>query len=197
VSYPFSDGETTTLAAAGQPGIEVHATALMANPYVLGWEYQSFGIWNTNGSATSGVRASSFGAPTPASAVPTVGFAAFSGKLAGIYFSSAGEPSAAAADLSVNANFSKRALNLSSTGTTIARDARSAIAAPHLNLSGTLSYAPGSSSFAGTLANSGGTMSGASKGQFYGPTAQELGGVFTLKSPTTAETFTGAFGGKR
>jgi hypothetical protein len=40
-------------------------------------------------------------------------------------------------------------------------------------------------------------MSGASKGQFYGPTAQELGGVFTLKSPTTAETFTGAFGGKR
>jgi hypothetical protein len=40
-------------------------------------------------------------------------------------------------------------------------------------------------------------MSGASKGQFYGPTAQELGGVFTLKSPTTAEMFTGAFGGKR
>jgi hypothetical protein len=72
-----------------------------------------------------------------------------------------------------------------------------AAAAPNLNLNGSLSYLPSSSSFNGTLTNSAGTMSGASKGQFYGPAAQELGGVFTLKSPTTVETFTGAYGAKR
>jgi hypothetical protein len=40
-------------------------------------------------------------------------------------------------------------------------------------------------------------MSGSSKGQFYGPAAQELGGAFSLKSPTTLETLTGAYGAKR
>jgi hypothetical protein len=40
-------------------------------------------------------------------------------------------------------------------------------------------------------------MSGTSNGQFYGPAAQELGGVFALKSATTVETFVGAYGAKR
>ena len=40
-------------------------------------------------------------------------------------------------------------------------------------------------------------MSGSSTGRYYGPTAQELGGVFTVKSPATAETLTGAYGAKR
>jgi hypothetical protein len=40
-------------------------------------------------------------------------------------------------------------------------------------------------------------MSGRSNGQFYGPAAQELGGVFSLKSSTTMETLTGAYGAKR
>ena len=45
--------------------------------------------------------------------------------------------------------------------------------------------------------NAAGTMSGASKGKFYGPKAEELGGVFVVKSPSTVETFTGAYGAKR
>jgi phage baseplate assembly protein gpV len=108
-----------------------------------------------------------------------------------------GQGSTAAADLTVNANFSTRSLGFASTGTATTRDFQTRTAAPNLNLNGTLTYAPGSNSFSGTLTNSGGTLSGSTKGQFYGPSAQELGGAFAVKSSTTVETFTGAYGAKR
>lgn len=204
--YPSSGATATTLAALGQGGIDVrqqrpNATSsdagLNANPYVLGWEYQSFGVWNSQAGASGYIRASSFGAPTPGSALPTSDSATFSGKVAGVYISPQGQSAMAAGELSVNANFSTRSLAFSSSGTAITLDARTATAAPHLNLKGTLSYAPGTNSFSGTLANPGGTLSGSSQGKFYGPAAQELGGAFTVKSSTTVETFTGAYGAKR
>ena len=114
-----------------------------------------------------------------------------------MYVSPTGQGSIAAADLTVNANFSARSLAFSTSGTTIARDPKAPTAAPHLNLSGTLTYSAGANSFAGAVTNAGATMSGSSKGQFYGPTAQELGGAFSLKSSTSVETFTGAYGAKR
>jgi len=134
---------------------------------------------------------------TPVSAVPTSGTATFSGKLSGLYISPAGQGSIAAAELSVNANFSTRSLSFASSGTTITRDLVTASAAPNLNLGGTLIYSPASNTFTGTLTNAGGTMSGSSTGRYYGPAAQELGGVFTVKSATSVETFAGAYGGKR
>lgn len=214
--YPSSGATATTPADIGQPGIEVRQqenpsstsqtpftslpgqnVAVIANPYVLGWEYQSFGVWNNQGSSTGAIRASTFGAPTPALAVPTSGSATFSGKLAGLYVSPAGQGAMAAADLNMNANFSTRSLTFSSSGTNTTHDAKTPTAAPNLNLNGTLTYAPGSNSFTGTLVNSSGTMSGSSNGRFYGPAAQELGGVFTVKSATSVETFIGAYGAKR
>lgn len=168
----------------------------IANPLALGWDYQSFGAWSIlrePGTAT----AVTFGAPTPGASVPTVGSATFTGKLAGFYVSSTGKGHIAAADLNVHANFATRTLNLGSSGTTLTRDIATGMAAPHLNVSGMLSYASGSSTFRGNLTNAGGTMSGESQGRFYGPAAQELGGVFTLTSPTTAESFAGAYGAKR
>jgi hypothetical protein len=206
--YPSSGATATTLAALGQPGIDVRqqgtSTSVVGaqvgvnpNPYVLGWEYQSFGVWN-NSAATSGfIRASTFGASTPGSAVPTSGTAIFTGKAAGFYISPEGQSAMAAAELSVNANFNTRSLALSSSGTVITRDAKTATAAPNLDLKGTLTYAPGINSFKGSLVNSSGTMSGSSQGKFYGPAAQELGGAFTVKSPSTVEAFTGAYGAKR
>jgi hypothetical protein len=208
----------TSLAAVGHSGLDVgqqeitnsgsldifpililpsRSAAVTANPYVLGWEYQSFGVWDGAYPSRGEIHASSFGAPTPGSAVPTSGTATFSGKLGGFYVSPTGQAATAAADLSVNASFSSRSLHFTSRGTTLTRDARNGTAAPNLNLNGTLIYSPGSSAFSGTLTNSGGTMSGSSKGQFYGPTAQEVGGVFTVRSPTTVETFTGGYGAKR
>jgi hypothetical protein len=170
---------------------------LAANPFALGWNYQSFGVWSSknNSSAWAGVR--SYGAATPGAAMPTAGTATFTGKLAGFYVPPTGPSAIAIADVAVSANFSARTLNFASMGTSVTLDRVTATAAPNLNLNGSLSYLPSSSSFNGTLTNSAGTMSGASKGQFYGPAAQELGGVFTLKSPTTVETFTGAYGAKR
>jgi hypothetical protein len=173
--------------------------AIVANPYIAGWDYQSFGVWNTQAAGGDGgtIGAHSFGAATPASAVPLSGTATFAGKLGGLYVSPAGEGSIAAGDVTVNADFSARSLSFSSSNTVTTRDLAAATPAPNLNLSGTLSYASGSNTFSGTLTSAGGTMSGTSNGQFYGPKADELGGVFAVKSPTTVETFTGAYGAKR
>jgi hypothetical protein len=166
-----------------------------AHPYKLDWNFQSFGVWNDSSAAT--ITASSYGPASPGMAVPASGSAEFTGKLAGLYISPTGQGSMAAADLSVSVDFGRRSLDLASSGTTITRDRDVATAAPHLNVSGSLSYSPSSASFSGTLVNAGGAMSGASNGKFYGPAAEELGGVFALKSATTAETFVGAYGAKR
>jgi len=175
------------------------AVGVIGNPYALGWDYQSFGAWNyqmTDGVGGS-LMAQSFGAVTPASAVPLSGTATFAGKLAGLYISPAGEGSIAASNVTVNADFSARSLSFASSNTVTTRDLAIATPAPGLDLSGTLSYSAGSGRFGGTLTSAGGTMSGESSGQFYGPKADELGGVFVVKSASTVETFTGAYGAKR
>jgi hypothetical protein len=172
---------------------EVHEIALAANPYKLDWNYQSFGVW----SEMNSMVASSFGAATPASAVPTSGQAQFNGKLAGLYVSPAGEGSSATANVTLSANFSSRSLTFASSGTTLTRDFKTATAAPNLDLSGTFTYTPASNTFTGNVSNAGATMAGSSTGRYYGPTAQELGGVFSLKASSSIETFTGAYGAKR
>jgi len=186
-------------------GIDVSASrvgdatqvAVIANPYAQGWNYQSFGVWNTHGPSARQIASSSFGAPTPASAVPSSGTASFVGKLGGVYVSPSGEGSVASADIRVHADFGNRSLGFASSNTRLSQDLKSSTPAPHLNLGGTLTYSPAANTFTGTITNAGGTMSGSSTGRYYGPTAQELGGVFTVKSPATAETLTGAYGAKR
>jgi hypothetical protein len=202
-SASFGSKHSGDLAALGQPGIDrLHGpsgnTALVGNPYALGWNYQSFGAWNQQNAAGSGtISVSSFGQATPASAVPTSGQATFTGKSAGFYVSPNGQGSITAAEVAVSANFSARSLGFSTSATTTARDLKAPVSAPQLNVSGTLTYRPGSNAFSGSVANAGGTLSGRSSGQFYGPAAQELGGVFHLRSSTTPEAFVGAYGAKR
>jgi hypothetical protein len=178
---------------------EPYNVALVANPYELGWDYQSFGAWSETKFPSANATALSYGAPTPSSAVPTTGSATFRGKLAGLYVSPAGSGWTVGANLGVSVNFSERSLSFASDKTIVTRGPQgsSTGAVPHLSLSGTLAYSPTSNMFSGTLVNAGGTMSGTSNGQFYGPAAQELGGVFALKSATTVETFVGAYGAKR
>jgi len=183
-----------TAFAAGAP---VEALGVVANPYKLGWDYQSFGAWESVSGGGTALRASSFGAATPAAAVPSTGTATFTGKLGGMYVSPGGQGAIASADLRVVADFGARSLSLASSNSTLLRAPAGAYAAPHLDLGGTLTYASGSGAFSGTLASAGGSLSGASNGSFYGPAAQELGGVFALKSATAAEAFAGAYGAKR
>jgi len=200
VDQPWLDVGSS--ARAGQPPAPFSSGpeaigVLVANPHALDWTYQSFGVWNTTSRGGGAMHAASFGTATPASAVPASGSARFSGKLAGVYISSSGQGSSAAADLSVRADFSTRSLTFNSSGTITTRDLKTSAAEPGLNLGGTLTYAPGSNAFTGTLTNAGGTMSGTTSGRFYGPAAQELGGVFNLRAPATPESFTGAYGAKR
>jgi hypothetical protein len=174
----------------------IYDIELAANPFVLGWEYQSFGVWDTAPGDFRTFGGTSFGAPTPGSRVPTTGTHTFNGKLAGFYMPPSGLGSLATADLSVSANFSDRSLSFASTNTMLTRDLSTSSAAPSLDLSGTLSF-QGGSEFSGTLTNSGGTMSGATRGTFYGPNAEELGGAFGLRSQDGTEQFSGAYGAKR
>ena len=57
-----ADGMDVSLSRVGD-GIEVRA---IANPYAQGWNYQSFGVWNTQSMGGVGIASSSFGAATPA-----------------------------------------------------------------------------------------------------------------------------------
>jgi len=177
--------------------VQTDGVALIANPYDLGWNYQSFGVWSDPvNAATEYVRGLSFGNATPVAALPVSGQADFAGKLAGMYISPAGKGGLASADLGVHVDFAARTVSLASTGT-MANDGRAWTPNSSLDVTGTLSYSPASARFSGTLVNGAGTMSGTSSGQFYGPAAQELGGEFVLKSATTAETLVGAYGAKR
>ena len=160
----------------------------------LGFNYQSFGVWNIprDQFQLGGFSAWSNGQPTPASAVPGSGSARFTGNLIGIYGApSSSGGSTARANVVLDANFSSRSLGFASSNTTL-----NGSAASRLDLNGTLTYAPGSSSFAGTLRSADGTLSGAASGAFYGPGAEEAGGKFSLKSGGAAQ-FTGAYGAKR
>lgn len=191
--FRLTDGIDVTVTRSG----DALKTGVIANPHAQGWNYQSFGVWNSHGASTQQIAAFSFGAATPASAVPTSGNASFVGKLGGVYVSPAGEGSVASADVRVNANFNSRSLSFASSGTSLTQDLKTARTAPHLDLAGTLTYSPATNTFSGTVTNAGATMNGSSTGRFYGPAAQELGGVLTVKSPTTVETLTGAYGAKR
>ena len=195
LSSPFLDIKDS---ANSYDGLVTPTIAVVANPYQLGWNYQSFGIWNSNGITSGNLGLESFGKGyAPSTSLPTSGSATFTGELAGFYVSPTGDGSIAAAKLSVTTDFAARTLSFASTGTTLTTDLSSAVPAPDLDLTGTLTYGSGSSAFVGTLNNAGGTLSGKTYGRFYGPASQELGGIFTVKSATTAETLAGAYGAKR
>jgi hypothetical protein len=194
----FAEETRTPFGTQVQQPMRTQRVGVVANPYSIGWDFQSFGAWESAGDGMpTTMGASSYGAATSPLALPGSGSATFVGKLGGLYVSPAGQGSIAAADITVDVNFGTRALRLASSDSIAVRPTSNSYAAPNLNISGSLTYTPGSSAFTGTLVNAGGTMSGVSNGQFYGPAAQELGGVFALKSTTTAETFVGAYGAKR
>lgn len=170
---------------------------LIANPYRLGWSYQSFGAWNQHSSAEAGIGASSFGQATPATSIPTSGTAHFGGTLAGFYVSAGGARTTAAAAVNVAVDFGARSLSFASSGTEITGSGNTPVPLPHLDLHGSMTYSANSASFSGSFANAGGNMQGGTQGRFYGPAAQELGGVFMVRDTGTSESLVGAYGAKR
>ncbi|NTV96615.1 MAG: transferrin-binding protein-like solute binding protein [Thiobacillus sp.] len=200
VSFSTANGDAIEnvydeLIAAASP--DFTKAALAADPYYLGWNYQTFGIWFTDDLAGHGTfGAMSVGAPTAGDAIPAAGTATYTGRSGGLYLDPSGTQYFTFADLSVAADFGARELAFATSNTETSQDLLTSDSAPALDLSGTLTYAAGSNSFTGTVANSG-ALSGTANGRFYGPAAEELGGVFALSSGTGFETYAGAFGGVR
>jgi hypothetical protein len=171
-------------------------TAVMMNAYDMGWNYQSFGVWAKN-ATTFQTGALSAGVVTPASAVPTIGSATFTGHAGGFYLDGAGNRFATDAQMSAVTNFANRSIEFSTTGTLLT-DTKTLVGTPNSNLDlrGNWNYAPGTSQFSGSVNTVNNGLSGSATGRFYGPSAQEIGGVYGLTSPTGAS-MVGGFGGKR
>lgn len=200
VSFQRSAGDTVFCGigtcAAGKSG--AFATAVAANPFSQGWDYQSFGIWNILLPPTSyQAGVASVGTATPGGSVPTSGTANFSGAAYGYFFeASSGAPYFTSATMNASADFSARSITFTTSATQAGNLNTTApsSAFPGLDLNGTFSYAAGANQFAGAV-NSANGLSGTSSGRFYGPNAEEIGGVYHLSG--AAGSMLGGYGGKR
>jgi hypothetical protein len=177
------------------------SAAAFVDPFTtnLNWNYQTFGVWAKDLSATSwAFGAASVGRITPGNAVPTTNSANFIGLSAGFYIDTSGAPHATAAPINLAVNFGSRSIQYTTTADTSLVNANTGIQTTNsgLNLSGTLSYSAGSSAFSGTLQTQNTQLSGPASGNFYGPGAQEAGGVYSL-SGTGVSRMIGGFGAKR
>lgn len=174
--------------------------AIFGDPYVLGFNYQNFGVWGTGlvlGS-TGRFGAMSVGAKTNASSVPTSGSVTYRGVAGGIYTN--GSQDRYAADATFVVNFASRSVDFSTSNQTLTSVLTNITSSTSmLSIRGTMNYSAGSSVFSGPLTANGQTslvpLSGTGSGTFYGPTANEIGGTFFLRGPTT--TLIGGFGGKQ
>jgi hypothetical protein len=169
--------------------------AIYVDPYAVGFNYQSYGVWGSNIVAGSGGRygAISAGATTAASSIPTSGTTTFRGSLAGIYVDTNGITYRYAAIAAFVTNFSTRSIAMSTSGDGIANITTDASRAFGSSVAGTLTYSAGSNAFSGSIA-AGSLMSGTASGSFYGPSANELGGTFFMRG--SAGALVGGFGAK-
>lgn len=179
-----------------------NATSLgvVMNSDALGWNYQSFGVWLKDLTATSfQAGAISVGELTPASGLP-IGLtnAQFTGHAGGFYVDGAGSQFITDAQMNAVVNFADRNINFSTTGTLLTHPS-TFVHTPNsnLDLTGNWTYGSGTSQFSGTVRTQDSTLSGNATGRFYGPNAEEIGGVYGLTSATDRSRMIGGFGGKR
>ena len=165
------------------------------NP-TLAWNYQSFGYWLTFPSASNALAgAISFGNVTPVAGIPASGTATYTGLSSGGYVDQTGAVFVHAAQMQSTVDFGPaRSVAFSTSNTTISPvNTTTPTAFPALNLTGNLTIPLGVNQFTGAVTAPGGivngvvtpAMTGTATGRFYGPTAQEIGGVFSLKRRRT------------
>jgi hypothetical protein len=170
--------------------------ALMADPILNGFEYQSFGIWTTGAGTGSGTHgAASVGAPTPAGSIPTSGIFTYNGVAGGRHVAGNGSSYFTLANMNTTVNFATRQLSFMTSFSEQTPDLVSSAFNSSLDMTGTLSYVAGSNQFSGAVTSANG-MTGTAKGRFYGPAAQEIGGSFSVHGPGV-QSYGGAFGGAR
>jgi C-lobe and N-lobe beta barrels of Tf-binding protein B len=131
-----------------------------------------------------------------------MGTASYTGLSSGIYVDPTGAVFVQGAKMQSTVDFGPaRSVAFSTTDTTLAplnpAIPVTPVSVPALNLTGNLSIASGSNQFSGSVTAPGTpALAGTATGRFYGPTAQEIGGVFSLKG-TGPQTMLGGFGGKQ
>lgn len=169
---------------------------LAANPYDYNWDYQTFGIWTTGAGTGNGTfGAMSIGAQTSGGAIPTSGTATYSGHTGGRYVNGTGDYWFTSSAMTAAANFGTRSVTFATTGTQITPDLINVSNNTNLNMSGTLTYAAATNQITGSVTTTGG-LTGSVNGRFYGPSAQEIGGTFSVTG-AGLQGYAGAFGGKR
>ncbi|MBE9639957.1 transferrin-binding protein-like solute binding protein [Salipiger mangrovisoli] len=160
-----------------------------ADPFQQGYEYQTFGTWQTGMTGTSRVAgAGSVGSRTSASQMPATGSASYYGDSLGQVITD-GQVAVTTSYIAVDTpDFST--VEIYSSDTITADPLTGAKIADRADLD---FYAAGTVSGTGFAADiDTGVLTGAVDGQFYGSNAQEVGGTF---SGTTADsTYIGAFG---
>ena len=152
----------------------------------VAFNYQSFGYWLVSGSFGSAtVTAMSFGSPTPAGAVPISSGATYNGRAPGLcrsdglLFTYLGRH--------VCERHSARVRFVGHGATQVSPVTGVTLPALVAGVSGTLTYGGVESIYRSghcTRLPTGGGLSGTANGSFYGPTAQEIGGVFSLNNTT-------------
>ena len=169
---------------------------IMANPYYMGYDYQTYGAWGAYGSSTTSSYGVSLGSATPGSAIPSTGTGTFVGGMAGYYTDIKNNGYLVSANMSATVDFAARQVSLTTANTAlVGMPLGSSVSASSLNMTGTLAYGASSNKLMGTVTTSNG-MTGNALGQFYGPSANEVGGTFAATSSAQG-TLVGGFGGKR
>jgi hypothetical protein len=177
-------------------GENASGTATLIAPYVdyFGWNYQSYGVWiSGQGTGSGTVGVASVGAVTPVSGIPATGTGNFSGNTSGVYVNSSGQAFYTVGAMNATANFAARTVAFSTSGT-VAVNLATGTSSPDssLNLTSNMTFAGGT--MVGPITSVSG-MSGTASGNFYGPSAQEIGGTYTLQGGGAS--LIGGFGGKR
>jgi hypothetical protein len=196
VSYGPSEIACGTFGACS--AANATSSAVVMDPNDLGWNYQSFGVWQRSLAATTfQAGAISAGAVTPSVALPTgLTNALFTGRADGFFISDTGTLFTTRAEMSAITDFGSRNIQFSTTSTVLTDPSTLGlpISVPGLNLTGLWDYSLGTSQFSGDVAAVNG-MTGTASGRFYGPAAEEIGGVYSLTGG--GATLLGGFGGKR
>ncbi|WP_353476256.1 transferrin-binding protein-like solute binding protein (plasmid) [Salipiger sp. H15] len=163
-------------------------TLLIADPDKQGYEYQTFGTWQTGLTGTSRrAGAGSVGARTSASQMPTTGTASYYGDSLGQVITG-GDVAVTTSYVAVDTDFDTVEVYSSNTVTADPTTGATIATRPDLDF-----YAEGAVSGSGFSADiDTGTLTGALDGQFYGGNAQEVGGTFS--GTTATSTYVGAFG---
>jgi hypothetical protein len=157
--------------------------AIVSDAAAFGWDYQSFGAWQTL-------------SETPGAAIPTSGGATFQGRLAGTYIQSVDQRTFVMSDITFNANFSARNATFSTGPMASILDGQ-VFAGTGIN--GWVAWVPGANGLNGQAATVDGRMQGGVTARFYGPAAQEVGGVLAIGTSGfgSPQAINAAFGAKR